>query len=203
MKTNAERGAPDPSPQLAREQPDPEEGTRPLPVPFLLFFAGVGIVAAVYLLRYRGHDAAWAGDDRSAQRAPTSELTPEAAYQKNCSSCHQTNGMGVPGAFPPLAGSPWVVNDRETPIRAVLLGLSGPIEVSGKTYSGVMPSFADALSDAEIALATTHARGAFGNGASPVTADDVAKVRASLKGRSGPWAGGAALEEARKTKVLP
>ncbi len=191
------------SPQLAREAPDPHEGKSPLPIPFLLFFAGVAIVSAIYLFQHRGIDAAYAGDERSPQRAATGELTPEAAYQKSCASCHQNDGAGVAGAFPPLAGSPWVVNDRDTPIRVVLLGLSGSIEVAGKTYSGVMPSFKDSLSDAEIGLAATHARAAFGNGASPISADDVAKVRASLQGRSTPWAGGAALEEARKTKVLP
>lgn len=199
---DAER-APHVSPQLAREQPDPSEGASPLPIPFLAFFGTVAVVAGFYLIRHRGPDLGFGGDERSPQHAAVTELTPESVFLKNCASCHQSNGRGVPGAFPPLAGSPWVTKDRETPVRVVLLGLSGPISVEGKTYSGVMPSFKDVLSDKEIALATTYARTSFGNTASANTAEDVAKVRASLVGRTDPWAGGAALEEARKTQVLP
>lgn len=191
------------SPQNARELPEPKEGPRPLPVVFLMFFASVAAAAFVYLIVNRGEDLAFGGDQRSPQRIVPSASTPELVFQKNCASCHQANGQGVPGAFPPLAKSPWVTGDRETPIRVILLGLSGPIEVNGATYQGAMPAFKDVLSDGDIALAATHARTSFGNASSPITADDVAKVRAALSGRSDPWAGGAALEEARKTKVLP
>jgi mono/diheme cytochrome c family protein len=191
------------SPQNARELPEPKEGPHTLPIVFLMFFATIAVIAGIYLLRHRGEDLAFGGDQRSPQRIETTQPTPELAFQRNCASCHQANGQGVPGAFPPLAGSPWVTNDPETPIRVILLGLSGPITVKGATYQGAMPAFKDTLSDADIALAATHARTRFGNTASPITAEDVAKVRASLSGRSSPWAGGAALEEARTTKVLP
>lgn len=191
------------SAQLAREQPDPREGTGPLPVAFVAFFAAMAVVAGAYLVRHRGPDLGFGGDQRSPQRGLAAEPTAESVFQKNCASCHQSNGRGVSGAFPPLAGSPWVTGDRETPIRVVLLGLAGAIAVDGNTYSGVMPSFKDVLSDREIALATSHARTSFGNTASAIATDDVAKVRASLLGRTDSWAGGAALEEARKTRVLP
>jgi mono/diheme cytochrome c family protein len=194
---------PDVSPQHARELPEPKEGPRPLPIAFLVFFASVAVFSGVYLVRHRGEDLAFGGDQRSPQRVVSTKPTPELVFQKNCASCHQSNGLGVAGAFPPLAGSPWVTSDRETPIRVILLGLTGPIEVKGATYQGAMPAFKDVLSDADIALAATHARTSFGNTSSPITADDVAKVRASLQGRADSWAGGAALEEARKTKVLP
>lgn len=188
---------------LARERPEPYEGAGALPLAYVAFFATMAVVGGVYLERHRGKDLGFGGDQRSPQHLASADPTPESVFQRNCASCHQSNGLGVPGAFPPLAGSPWVTGDRETPIRVVLLGLGGSITVDGRTFNGVMPSFKDVLSDREIALATTHARGSFGNHASPITADDVAKVRASLSGRSEAWAGGAALEEARKTKVLP
>jgi mono/diheme cytochrome c family protein len=191
------------SAQVARERPDPHEGQGRLPVPFVAFFASMAVVAGVYLVRHGGSDLGLGGDRRGPQRAVAAEPTPESSFQKTCAGCHQSNGRGVAGAFPPLAGSPWVTGDRETPIRVVLLGLAGPIAVDGATYAGAMPAFRDVLSDREIALAVTHARGSFGNAASPISAEDVAKVRASLEGRSEPWAGGAALEEARKTRVLP
>lgn len=192
-----------PSPQLAREKPDPWESAHPLPILFLIFFAGVAGIGVAYLARQLGPGLALGGDQRSPQRVVAAELTGEGTYQKICAACHQGNGLGVDGAFPPLAGSPWLLADRDTPIRIVLLGLSGPIEVAGKHYAGVMPAFKDTLSDREIALAISHARSSFGNQAAAVSAEDVAKVRASLAGRAESWAGGAALEEARKTPILP
>lgn len=191
------------SPRHARELPEPREGGRSLPIAFLVFFAATAIFGGVYLARYRGEDLGFAGDQRSPQAVAPAEMTPELAFQKSCASCHQANGRGVPGSFPPLAASPWVTADAETPIRVVLLGVSGPIAVDGTTYDGAMPSFKDLLTDEEIAKAVTHARTSFGNQASSVSAEEVAKVRASLKDHAGPWAGGAALEAARATKVLP
>ena len=193
----------EPSPQLARENPEPREAANQLPLLFVGFFAITAAIAFGYLLRHRGSDVAFAGDERSPQRAAATELTGEDAFRKTCAACHQANGLGVPNAFPPLAGSPWLLEDRETPIRVVLLGLSGPITVEGKSYSGAMPAFGDQLSDQEIALALSHARSSFGNQASPITDRDVAAVRASLEGRKTSWGGGAELEEARKTTVLP
>jgi mono/diheme cytochrome c family protein len=192
-----------PSPQLARENPDPQESGNPLPIPFVLFFAATAAVALTYLLRHHGPDSALAGDQRSPQRIVSTEVTGEGTYQKICTACHQANGAGVPNAFPPLAGSPWLLDDRETPIRVVLFGLSGPITVEGKSFVSVMPPFKDQLSDREIALVLTHVRSSFGNQAPPIAEADVAAVRASLAGRTQSWAGGAALEEARKTTVLP
>jgi ubiquinol-cytochrome c reductase cytochrome c subunit len=69
-------------------------------------------------------------------------------YTTNCSACHQPDGLGIPGSFPPLSGNP-NVQDTEYVRSVVTGGLSGPIEVLGETYDGVMPPFAS-LSDAEI-----------------------------------------------------
>lgn len=191
------------SPQLARENADPHEAANGLPLVFVLFFATIAAIALTYLLVHRGTEVASEGDQRSLQRGVATTVTGEGTYQKICAACHQGNGLGVPNAFPPLAASPWLLEDRETPIRIVLLGISGSIVVDGKTYNGMMPAFKDQLSDREIALALTHARSSFGNQAAPITEQDVEAVRASLAGRTEAWAGGAALEAARKTKVLP
>ncbi len=75
-------------------------------------------------------------------------------YLTNCSSCHQPNGLGVPGSFPPLSGNP-NVQDSEYVGGVIVGGLSGPIEVLGETYDGVMPPFAS-LSEAEIAAVTEY-----------------------------------------------
>jgi mono/diheme cytochrome c family protein len=107
-------------------------------------------------------------------------------YQMVCTTCHQAEGQGVPGAFPPLAGSSWLTGDAETPIRIVLLGLSGEVEVNGKKFNAVMPP-PPGLTDAQIAEAITFARSNFGNSASPVDAAAVKRVRDSLAGRTQMW----------------
>ena len=60
-------------------------------------------------------------------------------YMKACIECHQADGRGVPQTFPPLAGSEWVKGNRDTMLRIMLGGLSGPIEVNGQKFNGVMP----------------------------------------------------------------
>jgi mono/diheme cytochrome c family protein len=108
------------------------------------------------------------------------------AYETVCQSCHQADGKGMPGAFPPLAGSSWMTGDPETPVRIVLLGLSGPIEVNGAQFNAVMPP-PPAMTDEKIAEAVSHARTSWGNGASKIDAAFVKQVRDSLAGRTNPW----------------
>jgi hypothetical protein len=79
-----------------------------------------------------------------------------------------------------------MTGDPETPIRIVLLGLSGEIEVNGTTFNLVMPP-PPVLEDAMIAEAISYARTNFGNNASAVDAELVKKVRDSLGGRTTPW----------------
>jgi mono/diheme cytochrome c family protein len=117
---------------------------------------------------------------------PSPPEPPKPPYQAVCSPCHQPQGQGIPYAFPPLAGSPWMTGDPETPIRIVLLGLSGEIEVNGATFNLAMPP-PPVLDDAAIAEAITYARTNFGNNASVVDAELVRKVRESLGGRTTPW----------------
>jgi hypothetical protein len=117
---------------------------------------------------------------------PSPPEPPKPPYQAVCSACHQPEGQGLPFAFPPLAGSPWMIGDPETPIRIVLLGLSGEIDVNGTKFNLVMPP-PPGLDDAKIAEAISYARTSFGNGASAVDAELVKKVRDSLGGRTTPW----------------
>jgi mono/diheme cytochrome c family protein len=102
-------------------------------------------------------------------------------------SCHQMGGRGVPGTFPPLTNTDWVTGDKGRLIRLLLHGLTGPIEVNGARYSGIMPPWGDALDDQGIADIATYIRTSFGNEASPITTDEVAAVRAATTGRTKPW----------------
>lgn len=83
-------------------------------------------------------------------------------YEKVCAACHQTNGQGLPPAFPALAGSaivkgPFVDNDG----RLVKDGHLDRV-LNGKTGTA-MQAFRESLSDAELAAVVTYERNSFGN----------------------------------------
>lgn len=104
-----------------------------------------------------------------------SKVDGKALYMRSCSACHQNNGMGVPGAFPPLAGSP-IVNDKDPNlmIQIILLGYDA------RPQWAAMTPFADLLTDEEIAAIMTHERTSWGNTASAITMEQVKSVRDSL-----------------------
>jgi cytochrome c oxidase cbb3-type subunit 2 len=98
-------------------------------------------------------------------------------FAANCASCHGSEGAGVPGVFPSLAGDA-VVNDNDPTmhIHTVLHGLHGKT-INGTAYTVQMPAFAATLSDVEIAGIISHERSSWGNHGKLVTPPDVAKVR--------------------------
>jgi len=105
----------------------------------------------------------------------------KALFSANCAVCHQESGEGLPGAFPPLKGNAAVNDDDATQhIHAVLHGVEGVV-IDGVHYDSQMPPFADTLSDAEIADIIDYERSSWGNHGKPVTAKDVAAVRAKGK----------------------
>lgn len=118
---------------------------------------------------------------------PTGPTDPgEQVFTTVCAACHQANAQGLPGAFPPLAGSSWVGQDPETPIRIVIAGLSGQIKVNGADFNSMMPP-PPGLDDEKIAAVLTYVRSHFGNQGAAVSKDQVTAVRAALSGRTNPW----------------
>ena len=119
--------------------------------------------------------------DAEVAAASTAELmaTGQAVYNANCAACHQPDGTGLTGAFPPLAGSDFLQGDRNKVIGAALFGLSGPITVNGTQYNGVMPSLGH-LEDEDLAAALTYVFGSWGNSLAAVGVDEVAAVRREL-----------------------
>ena len=100
----------------------------------------------------------------------------ESTYVASCASCHQPNGKGLTGTFPPLAGSEIVNGDPVKLIRIVKYGLTGALRVSGKTYNGMMPAWSPTLSDNAIATVLSYVRSSWGNHAGPITAAQVGAV---------------------------
>jgi mono/diheme cytochrome c family protein len=99
-------------------------------------------------------------------------------------------GLNVKVKVPLPAGSEYVLGEEERVVRIVLRGLSGPVTVKGQTFNGVMPAWADQLSDAEIAAVLTYVRSSWGNRAEAITAEKVARERAATTGRTAPWTAG-------------
>jgi len=109
-----------------------------------------------------------------------------AVYARTCIACHGPDGKGVPGAFPPLDGADWAVGDPSIPVRIVLAGLQGVIEVSGQKFNNIMPPHTD-LKDAEIADVLSYVRQSWSNDAAAVREDLVTQTRAKFSSRSLPW----------------
>jgi nitrite reductase (NO-forming)/hydroxylamine reductase len=103
----------------------------------------------------------------------------EAVFLANCAACHQPTGQGLPGAFPPLAQSDFLLGNRQEVMQAALFGLSGPITVNGQDYNGVMPSMGY-LADEDLAAVLTYVFSAWGNTGSAVSVEEVAALRAEL-----------------------
>ena len=108
-------------------------------------------------------------------------------YVEICQACHQATGLGLPGAFPPLAGSEWVNGRADVPIAIVLKGLQGEITVKGVKYGGAMMPWESVLNDADLAATLTYVRSQWGNRGTPVTAAQVRAVRARFASRTTAW----------------
>ncbi|MFZ0282768.1 MAG: cytochrome c [Bacteroidales bacterium] len=108
------------------------------------------------------------------------EIDGRELYSKHCLTCHQADGSGVRGMFPPLIRTDKVLGREDELITIIISGLKGPLEVAGETYEQEMPA-AGYLTDQEIAAILTYVRNSWGNKASPVTPTAVAKVRSQIK----------------------
>ena len=107
-------------------------------------------------------------------------------YSRTCIACHGPDGKGVPGAFPPLDGASWATGDPTIPIRILIAGLQGPIEVSGQKFENIMPPHID-LKDTEIADVLTYVRQSWSNDAASVGEAIVTQTRAKHAARTTPW----------------
>ncbi len=98
-------------------------------------------------------------------------------YTQSCAACHQTDGAGIPGAFPPLAKSDYLNADKKRAIGIVKNGLSGEITVNGSKFNSVMPSLG--LSDQDIANVLTYIYSSWDNSKKVVTPEESAAVKVS------------------------
>jgi mono/diheme cytochrome c family protein len=120
-------------------------------------------------------------DSRLPQNAASETVVDDgkSVYLKYCLACHQTDGSGVPGMYPPLKNSDWLSKEKEVLIRQVLEGKKGIIVVNGTQFNQVMPK-QDFLTNAQIASVLTYVRKEMGNQTDSVTVLEVSKIRDSL-----------------------
>ena len=100
-------------------------------------------------------------------------------YQKTCLTCHQADGKGMQGAYPPLAGSDYLLKDKYRAIRQVIKGSMNKITVNGTDYQGVMTP--QALNDSDVAQVLNYVYHSFGNSGFTVSTSDVKSVRDTIK----------------------
>jgi mono/diheme cytochrome c family protein len=179
--------------KLLGKQPDEKARYRLLPLNLLFVFSALVFFGGTYLNRYSGHfDPRIYNENEkefaAAGNGPAVAADPIAVGKKlfnspgACVSCHQATGLGVPGAFPPLAGSEWVLGSEERAIRIVLYGLQGPITVKGANYVSAMPAFGHVAgggfnwSDDKIAAVLTYVRQEWGNTAPAITTEEVTEI---------------------------
>jgi mono/diheme cytochrome c family protein len=112
-----------------------------------------------------------------------------AVFAANCAVCHQAAGTGLPGVFPPLAGSSWVGGRDATLAQILLHGVQGALTVNGTAYNSAMPAFGTQLNDKQIAAVLTYIRSQWGNKAAAVNPTVVSAQRAATATRGGPWNG--------------
>jgi mono/diheme cytochrome c family protein len=117
---------------------------------------------------------------RPSGSGKSASIPGKEVYGKYCLACHQTDGTGVPGMYPPLSATDWVTGDKARLIEIVIKGQQGEIEVNGKIFKGVMPPHLF-LTDEQIASVLSYVRGNFGNRADSVLPEEVAAVREKLK----------------------
>ena len=128
----------------------------------------------------------------------SSNVDGEQLYLSRCMSCHQVDGNGIPGVFPPLNEIDWVTGDKGRLIRITLDGAVGEYDIGGVIYSGAMPPWKNFLNDQEMAALLTYIRGAWDNDASRVSEDEVRLVREASKGRNQAWTAEELADEANQ-----
>jgi len=113
-------------------------------------------------------------------------------YMQTCIACHQPTGLGIPGAFPPLAGTEYTQGDSRRMIAMTLKGVNPPLKVKEMTYAVPMPplptQFPILKDDNKLADVINYVRNSFGNkDEKGVTPAMIADVRKEFEARPAPW----------------
>ena len=184
------------SPEAAAGASPLDAGSAAVPSWFLWVCAVAVFWTGAYLFTYSGGFESNVFDFKpkygAAASGPAVPPDPKEVGRKlfsaNCVTCHQANGQGVAGQFPPLAGSEWVNSDATNRLIAIVLkGLQGPVQVKGQVYNNAMQAWEAQYTDQQFAAILTYIRSDWGNNAPPIPAEAVKQMREQLKDRKDQW----------------
>ena len=181
--------------------PGPVEGNPRMdngPIPgWLIAVIGFGIFwAGAYLFSYSGGFAADVFDYQpkygvqaaAAAGPPDPKVLGKKLFSANCVTCHQANGQGQPGQFPPLVGSEFVLGDASNRLIAIVLkGLQGPVQVKGQAFNNAMQPWEGQYTDQQLAAILSYVRSDWGNNAPEIPPEAVKAMRDELKSRKDQW----------------
>jgi mono/diheme cytochrome c family protein len=188
---------------IRREHSDPRADITPIPM-WLTIVCGVCICwAGTYLGVFHGGFSPNVFNERESSPnlifapasktkggestgAPQSLAVQGKSVYSNCMPCHQANGMGLPGQFPPLVNSEWAISGEKRFIAILLKGLQGPITAHGANFNGVMPPW-EGLPDKKIAAVASFVRSSWGNSAGEISEAKVAAARKEFASQTGAW----------------
>lgn len=181
--------------RLQSTKPEKTDGYSKLPLVLLGLMCSAIFFGSIYLAHYSLRFDPLVYSEHANRGKPgavkivalTRAQMGKKVFDTTCIACHQANGLGVPGQYPPLVDSEWVAGNEERLVRIVLHGLNGPITVKGVDFNNVMAPLGGALKDDQIANALSYVRASWGNAAPEVQPETVAKVRADTASRTSFW----------------
>jgi mono/diheme cytochrome c family protein len=189
---------------IAREKREPRVGLEPLSMWLIVVYGLALFFGGAYLGRYSGnfsgdsldvtlmpstkaHGAAGGGGG-AAEQPLTSAERGKKLFSANCATCHQMSGLGVPGQYPPLAGSEFVNGGTRRLGMIVLKGLIGPVKVKGAQFgTAQMQAWETNFTDQKIADILTFIRQEWGNTGGAVAPEGISALRKELAGRKESW----------------
>lgn len=194
---------------IAREHAEPSADVTPIPTWLSILCAGALCWAGIYVgifhggfnpkvfNEYESNPTAFfplPGNATVGPGGPAVELTPlalgEKVFKEVCASCHQLTGTGMPGQFPPLAGSEWVdgseYNEKRI-VAIVLKGFKGPVTVKGAAFNGAMPGQEQALKPNKIAAVLTYVKQAWGNKGGEISEAQVTAAKKEFLDHGDQW----------------
>jgi mono/diheme cytochrome c family protein len=201
---------------VAREKEDQPVKHTPLTLPMIAGIIGIAIAGGAYIGSNAGPHYNLHGANYQPEQPPGASAAVELpenvkwlkegakVYEAVCAGCHQPNGLGVPGQFPPLDGSEFVTHGEERLATIVLKGLVGPITVKGAGFGAVpmSPKGGQALTPKAVAQVLSYIRNSWSNKGSFIMDDQIKELEARIADISSPMPT-AHLEQIAADKNLP
>ena len=185
--------------ELNREKHPPTQGFLIAPLIFVFMFGCLIFVCSIQLAHstngFQIHPpqeiVELSDEEKETQRLERKYDSGKKIFALRCASCHQTNGLGIPNQYPPLADSEWVSANPALITKIILKGLKGEITVKGEKYgtSAAVNMAAVPIDDREIANVVTYVRQAWGNDSSELTEVEVSRIKIESVNQIEQWVG--------------